>query len=214
MAREQYLLHQGEETIHSEDLKRDPQTPKDKRANFWYYHKWHVLIAIAAILLASLFLYDLFGKTKPDYQIGLITKYQVDQETINTMQTTLAKYADDKNGDGKVVIEVSNYAVGMADTNQQVAAANETRLMGDFSDYSDMLFFCDTTGYNYIQEQGGWDTSHAKMTVPKAMQLQKNTTLTANMRLLQKSGDKKYETHKTYWDKSYQIFQKLTAAAK
>ncbi|ARP49521.1 MULTISPECIES: hypothetical protein [Caproicibacterium] len=208
MARERYLLHADEETIHSGELKRAPKTPKEKRENFWYYHKWHVLIAIGIAIVAALFLHDVFGKVRPDYQVGLITQYQVSQDVIDDYQAKLEKCANDRNGDGHITVEISNYAVGLSNMDPQRAQINETRLLGDLSDYSDMFFLCDEIGYTYIQQQGAWDTSHAKMALPKAMQ-HEGLTLTANMRVLYPDNDKKYTVHKEYWDASYRVYQKL-----
>ena len=49
MARERYLHNAGEDTIHSNEIKL--VTAKDKRKNWWYYHKFHLLIGIIACLL-------------------------------------------------------------------------------------------------------------------------------------------------------------------
>ena len=53
MARERYLLNAGEDTIHDNEIKL--VTAKDKRKNWWYYHKRHLLVGIiAAAMVGSL----------------------------------------------------------------------------------------------------------------------------------------------------------------
>ncbi|MCH4238857.1 MAG: hypothetical protein LKF71_01085 [Oscillospiraceae bacterium] len=215
MAREGYLVHQGDETIHSEKLRKEPKTPKEKWQNFWYYHKWHVLIGIAAAALVIFAITDAVTKVSPDYQIGLITSYQVPDQTIQNMEKKLQTGAKDRNGDGKVVVQVNNYAVGGDNnkTDPQVAAANVTRLMGDFTTDSDMLFICDDKGYDYIQKQDGWDKGHTKMALPESLSYQ-GYKWTASMRALFSDNDKKYQKHKEYWDASLKLFQNVKNAKK
>jgi len=40
MSREHLLLHTGEDTIHDPKIEKKNLSPKDKRKNFWFYHKW------------------------------------------------------------------------------------------------------------------------------------------------------------------------------
>lgn len=213
MAREGYLVHQGDETIHSDKLTHTPQTPKEKRQNFWYYHKWHLLIGIAVAILLGFIIYDFALKVEPDYQIGLITEYDVPQADIQDMESKLALGAKDRNGDGKVVVQVSNYALGDSKTNPQISAANVTRLMGDFTTYSNMLFICDDKGYEYIQKQDAWDSTNVKMPLPDVMKYD-GFHFTVNMRELDKASDKKYKEHKEYWDASKEVYENAMSANK
>ena len=211
MARERYLVHQGEETIHSEKLEHTPQTPKEKRQYFWYYHKWHILIGVVAAILLGFIIYDFASKVEPDYQIGLITEYDVPENVVQDMENKLQLGAKDRNGDGKVVVQISNYALGGENSNAQITAASVTRLMGDFTTYSDMMFICDSKGYDYIQQQEGWDSSNVKMPMPSVMKYD-GYSFTVNMRVLDKEGDKKYTEHKEYWDASKEIYENAMSA--
>ena len=47
MPREQFFLDEQEDTIHNNQI--ELKTAKDKRANWWYYHKFHVLGVIVPI---------------------------------------------------------------------------------------------------------------------------------------------------------------------
>ena len=57
MARERYLHNAGEDTIHANEIKL--VTAKDKRKNWWYYHKFHLLIGIIAVALVVNFVYSI-----------------------------------------------------------------------------------------------------------------------------------------------------------
>ena len=46
MARERYLLNDTEDTIHQNQIK--PTTGKEKRENWWFYHKVHLIVGVIA----------------------------------------------------------------------------------------------------------------------------------------------------------------------
>ena len=47
MARERYLLEDTEDTIHQNPI--TPTTGKEKRQNWWFYHKVHLIVGIIAV---------------------------------------------------------------------------------------------------------------------------------------------------------------------
>lgn len=208
MARERYLLHQGEETIHSEKLKRTPKTFKQKRQNFWYYHKWHVLIAIAAAIVAIVMIQNAVTRKNPDYVVGLVTDRMVPEETLDHIAGQLELCALDRNGDGVVLVQVTNYEVGESD-NPQIVMANTTKLAGDFQTGNVMLYLCDETGYSYLEKQEGWDAGHKKMQLPASMQ-GNGLSLTASMRALSQDSSH-YDEKKALWDAEYTIYQNVLA---
>ena len=56
MAREHLLLEGSEDTIHLTEEK--PLSKKEKRQNWWYYHKIHLLIGLVAVLIGGYFVYN------------------------------------------------------------------------------------------------------------------------------------------------------------
>ena len=209
MARERYLLHQGEETIHSDKLKRTPKTFKEKRQNFWYYHKWHVVIAIAAVVVAIVLIRNVATRENTDYQVGLVTDRMGSEDTLDRLAGQLELCSPDRNGDGQVLVQVTNYAVGESD-NPQITMANDTKLIGDFQVGDVMLYLCDETGYSYLEKQDGWDAGHKKMQLPASMQVN-GLSLTANMRILSQNNNSHYDEQKALWDAEYTIYQNALA---
>lgn len=207
MPRERYLLHQGEETIHSEDLERTPKTGKQKWNNFWYYHKWHVIAGALAVLVAAFLIREMVMRENPDYEFGLVTETEAPQAVLDDMESKLELGAKDRNGDGRIVVQINNYAVGDSDQNPDVVAANRTRLIGDFQTGSVMLYFADQTGYDYMENQDGWDDSHKAMQMPDALQGY-GVELTAGMRVLNPEN-KQYEKFKANWDAGYEVYQNV-----
>ena len=70
MSREHLLLHTGEDTIHDPKIEKKNLSPKDKRKNFWFYHKWHIVIVdvykrqAPTIINTFLEAYDFTGKDR------------------------------------------------------------------------------------------------------------------------------------------------------
>ena len=60
MSREHLLLHTGEDTIHDPKIEKKNLSPKDKRKNFWFYHKWHIVIVLVVLVFAALLSKDFF----------------------------------------------------------------------------------------------------------------------------------------------------------
>ena len=51
MPREHLFLDGEEDTIHANEIV--PKTPKEKRANWWFYHKVHVIVGVLLVALAG-----------------------------------------------------------------------------------------------------------------------------------------------------------------
>jgi len=153
MASPRYTLN-----IKPEDLQPDvPRelTPKEKRENFWFYHKWHILGGLAAALLVGSIIWEIATQVKPDYTIGLLTTRGLPTGVGEVLGEQLAPYFDDRNGDGKVVVTVMEYTIATAETADTVdpnmQMANVTKLMGDLDMGESMLFLTDNI--EYFEEQ-------------------------------------------------------------
>lgn len=171
MARERYLIQSEEEGNDRSDVEKKPITPKSKWDNFWYYHKIHVIIAICLILLAGVLVKDLVGKVEPDYQIALITEQSYPEDKTEALQNEVAKYGEDLNADGRIVVKVSNYVVSNgtdnANVDMNIQAANYTRLSGDFQMGSSFIFITDDASFKY-QQENAQVFSYLDGTTPKA----------------------------------------------
>lgn len=155
MAREGYLLHAGEEEIHKGDAELKPDTPKKKWDNFWFYHKWHVVIAIVVIILAAFFIHDMVTKVNPDYEIGMITEATYPSDLVDGLQAQLAKYGEDLNGDGKVVVQVNQYVLSAGDEPDaamaQMQEASFVKLSADLSSGTSVIFITDKASLEHQQ---------------------------------------------------------------
>ncbi len=150
MARERYLVNAGEDTIHQNEIKL--VTGKDKRQNWWYYHKIHLLVAVLVVALVGSFVYSMVTKVTPDYTIALLTSYTMPETGLNQLEDYIATYADDRNGDGQVSINLTNYvyATGSdADYAQKEAAI--VRFMADASSNEVMIYLHDEEAFDALE---------------------------------------------------------------
>ena len=130
-----------ERDIDPEDLKprREKQyTRKERWANWWDYNlKWVLLIGAALAFAAYCFIGQYFFTPKADYNVAVVAPYYLPEDTVNALQTELAPYGEDRNGDGKVVVTLNVYTLDYSsgDTETESAAyltmAGTTKLAAD-----------------------------------------------------------------------------------
>lgn len=148
MARERYLLNTGDDTIHANEI--ELKTLKDKGKNWWYYHKRHLIVGIIAALLVGNLIWSLVSQVEPDYTIALLTSYTMPENGKQQLEECIAQYADDRNGDGKVTVEVSNYIFSES-VDYQVQQASMVRFVGECSTNEAMIFLHDEAAFQSVE---------------------------------------------------------------
>lgn len=85
---------------------------KGKLENWWFYHKWHLLIAIVAVSLLAGFLHDVIvaRERTPDYQFAYVGADPLPDDTESALENALSAIGEDLNGDGRVIVAVNQYA--------------------------------------------------------------------------------------------------------
>lgn len=154
MARERYLVNAGEDTIHSHEIV--PQTAKEKRENWWYHYKWHTIGIIAGLVVVFSFVYSIASKVEPDYTVALLTSYTMPTAGIEELERCLTPYADDRNGDGKVKVTVTNYTISDEAEDYeslQVQQASFTRLIADITVNESMIFLHDEAAFEDMENE-------------------------------------------------------------
>lgn len=149
MASPRYTLN-----IKPEDLQPDAPPPemtaKEKRENFWFYHKWHVIVGIVAAALIGSFIWEIVSQVHPDYTVSLLSTSALPTGIGEAMGEQLATLLDDRNGDGQVKVTVMEYCIGKGDAAMEdpnTRMANMTKLMGDVDAGDSMLFLTDDLAY-------------------------------------------------------------------
>lgn len=154
MASARYTINIKPEDIQP-DAPRPELTPREKRENFWFYHKWHVIGGALAFALVFSLVWEIVTQVKPDYTVGLLSSHGLPTGIGEVLGERLAPCFDDRNGDGRVVVSVVEYTVAHGDTlegtDPNVQMASMTKLMGDLDMGESMLFLTDDL--EYFEEQ-------------------------------------------------------------
>ena len=152
MARERYLLNAGEDTIHQNEIKL--VTAKDKRKNWWYYNKRILAAVILVSALVIYFAYSILSKVEPDYTIGLLTSYSMPDNGLKELERCITPYADDRNGDGQVVVDVVNYAYSGSSTADPTAQqAAMIRFLADATNNTEIIYLHDSEAFSALESE-------------------------------------------------------------
>ena len=102
---------------------------KRSRANWWYYNWGIVAVAAMVVVGVAYVAHGLLTTVDPDYTVAVVTAEALPDEAVQHLQTALADYAEDANGDGAVIVQVNNYTwsanASLTDMNGQMAGATQ-----------------------------------------------------------------------------------------
>jgi len=137
-----------------ENENRAPSTFKEKAENFWYYYKWHTVVAlflVFAIVICSL---QMCQNTTPDVYVmyaggkSFVSRSDEGETAPHlTALSSLRRFADDYNGDGEIVIELETYYIPTAAEVKEIedngGFVDTTYVNKNKTDFNDMLVFGD-----------------------------------------------------------------------
>lgn len=158
MASARYTINIKPEDLLPEEPPKK-MTKEQKRANFWFYHKWHVIIGFFVLLLVSYVIYTTVTTVQPDYTIGIMTQEGLPEEVLTAVQDALAPYATDRNGDGKIYVNVLAYQTAASgqtsnsSTDPYLQMAGSTQLMSDLSIGTSMIFLVDDVALRWADAE-------------------------------------------------------------
>lgn len=117
-------------------------TQEEQRRNWWHYHKWHVVIGVVlAGIAVNLVFHALgIGQIKPDYQVAYVGEKALPDDTAAAIEAAFAALGEDLNGDGRVTVQLNQYASGGAAADVDMMTSAEVTLMADILN-RDSYFF-------------------------------------------------------------------------
>ena len=134
-------------------------TKKQRRQNWWHYHKWHVGLGAAALLIAGNLVWHAAAQVHPDYQIAYVGSYPLPEEEAAAWESRLAALGTDCDGDGRIAVQLNQYPTGGNGDELMYAAASNVKLMADLDSCESYFFLLeDPEGFQASYEvlQGDW----------------------------------------------------------
>ncbi len=155
MARERYLLNDEEDSIHSNII--IPTTKKDKMANWWYYSRVKLFVIGVVLIFVGAFIYSYVTKIIPDYNIAITSENYYNPEFLELVEIQLEEYADDRNNDGVVDVQILDYSIVYNEdgtpydpNTQQVALV---KLTADMTTGDSVIWLHDQMGYYMLGDE-------------------------------------------------------------
>lgn len=113
--------------------------------NWWYYHKWYVIIGLILFLIACNLIGNALGlfQKSPDLQIAYVGKAPLSPDTAAAIQKAFTSLAADYNHDGEILVQVNQYVDGNDNMDADTAYyqyASEITLIGDISNCESYFF--------------------------------------------------------------------------
>lgn len=105
------------------------RTKKQRRQNWWHYHKWHVGIGVLAAAIAGNLAWHVLTQVHPDYQIAYVGTYPLSKEEAAAWEDRLSALGTDCSGDGRVVVQLNQYPTGGNGGDPMYAAASSVKLI-------------------------------------------------------------------------------------
>ena len=124
-------------------------TTRQRAANWWFYHRFHVLIAAAALTLGLYFFAQSRAVPDADYCAAYVGAKEPDVETASFLTAQLARYGEDLNGDGQVVVELHPIVIDLAAVLKRGGIEGQSEqaamlaLEGDFNVGQSTIFLLD-----------------------------------------------------------------------
>ncbi len=152
-------MDETEELIHQGD--KAPDTPQNRRRAYWNNNKHFLLGGLAVALVLGSLLYTVVLRSSPDYMVGLVTAYAMPEAGRKQLEELLTVYADDRNGDGKVVVELTAYPFVPETSDVDQWQSSMTQFTADAITNSVMVYLCDKPAMEALsgtlsQEFGGY----------------------------------------------------------
>lgn len=111
---------------------RQSYTQQQRLRNWWHYHAGWVAFGAVVLALGGVLVRDMFFRPEPDYRIGYVSTQPLPAEVVAGLEESLQQLGSDRNGDGRVLVEVRSYNLGF-DAQSQLDTEATTAAMTSLS---------------------------------------------------------------------------------
>lgn len=118
-------------------------TPRQRRQNWWHYHRWHVLLCGLAVCIAGNLIWHAVTRVHPDYQVAYVAAAPLSEEVAAAWEARLAALGADVNGDGRVVVQLNQYPSLPEAEDPMYRYASDIKLMADLDACESYFFLLD-----------------------------------------------------------------------
>lgn len=160
-----------------------PQTPKAKWEHFWYYNKWYVIVVVLLSLFTAVCISQCNKRTKYDYIAMLYCDRELSDIQTEEIAASLARFGEDTNGDGKVLVDVINCSYDK-NTNYSVKTSKSSKIQANLTNEQVLLYITDDKAYEYYT-----GTLYKDFFVDLGLPAKNGTAITLNDKIYQFGAD-------------------------
>ncbi len=132
---------------------QQPQTFKMKLENFWFYHKWHVLVAVLLICMAVVSIHSCVNKKSIDMYVLYMVNGAYSKQATEQLALKLENYVDDIDSDGEKRVQIIEISFSdVLDRNDLAQESALTRMVGQISAGPALFYVFDDANYKALKE--------------------------------------------------------------
>ena len=122
-----------------------PLTGRARAENWFHYHKWWLVAGAVLLAIVGSMVWNILGigQVRPDYRFAYIGDSEMPEDQAAALSDALATLGEDVNGDGRVKVELRQYAMdrgGDAETAMYYGYAADVVLMADLTEAESYFF--------------------------------------------------------------------------
>ena len=133
-----------------ENSSSNPTPRKSERIKelVFYKYRW-LLITLAVVAVCGIWLLFMQRtKTKPDFTVVLVTTKEVDALAVTEMENHFSELLGDINGDGKKLVNVTQYTLGKLSQGINVTYSTSTSVAATFLNNDITLYLFDRDAFD------------------------------------------------------------------
>jgi len=132
-------------------------TFKQKFENYWYYYKYHTLLGAFFAVVLVLVIVQFATRVEPDYQVILcVGESNAATIDVDQLGREMARYGRDLNGDGRVVVSVSN-ASFKEDAADGYTTTMRAKVVTELLNANVFIYICDEERFAWLNQDGLFD---------------------------------------------------------